>query len=240
MSDEISHGRVGCGPVGGGILVILLGFCVLLTVGSGLVVLFPGPVIDLFDRDADEPDRLRAAVGPNGTATVEPDDSEPIGSVSNPAAIGVAVGGEGVSVTLHGVSRAETLGEVASKDGLVFLTLDVTIANVSDEATEFSALFWSARDIVAGENYDDDKFNRPGNALPAGSLAAGDQIRGNVLLLVSAEAVVVRVKYDTALIGGENLYWLYLPGGSTPSATPAADSTPIAARSGSGIDLVSS
>lgn len=240
MSDEISQGRVGCGPVGGGILVILLGFCVLLTVGSGLVVLFPGPVIDLFERDADEPDRLRAAIGSDGTPTVEPDAAEPVGSASNPAAIGIAVGGDGVSVTLNAVARAETLGGVAPKDGFVFLTLDVTIANVSDEATEFSALFWSARDIVAGENYDDDKFNRPGNALPAGSLAPGDQIRGNVLVLVAAEALVVRVKYDTALIGGENLYWLYPNSAASPTATPAMDSSPVASRPGSRIDLVSS
>ena len=227
MSDEITHGRVGCGPVGAGLVAIILGICVLLTIASGLVVIFPGPVIDLFDRGSDEPDRLRAALGPDGTATVEPDLAEPVGSISNPAAIGAAVGGDDVSVTLHAVSRAETLAGAAPEAGLVFLTIDVTIANVTDEATEFSALFWSARDIVAGDNYDDDKFNRPGNALPAGSLAPGDQIRGNVLLLVPADTQVLRIKYATALIGGEDLYWLYLPGSLPGSATPGPAATSI-------------
>jgi len=88
-------------------------------------------------------------------------------------------------------------------------------------------LFWSARDIVAGDNYDDDKFNRPGNALPAGSLAPGDHIRGNVLLLVPADTQVLRIKYATALIGGEDLYWLYLPGSLPGSATPGPAATSI-------------
>ena len=85
MSDEISHARVGCGPVGVGLVAVLLGCCVLLTIGSGLVILFPDPVVDFLDRDDDEPDRLRAALGPDGTPVVEPDAAADLGSASNPA-----------------------------------------------------------------------------------------------------------------------------------------------------------
>lgn len=224
----MTRGRVGCGPVGAGLVAVILGVCVLLTIGSGLVVLFPGPVIDLFDRGDDEPDNLRAALGPDGTPSVEIDAAEPVGSAGNPAAIGATVSGGDVGVSVNAVTRAERIVDVSPEAGLVFLTLDVTIANVSDDATEFSALFWSARDIVAGENYDDEKFVRPGNALPAGSLAAGDEVRGNVLLVAPADAQVLRIKYDTALIGGENLYWLYLPGAPSPVGTPASGSAPSA------------
>ena len=43
MSDEITHARVGCGPVGVGLMAVLLGCCVLLTIGSGLVIIVSGP-----------------------------------------------------------------------------------------------------------------------------------------------------------------------------------------------------
>ncbi len=228
MSDEIGHARVGCGPVGAGLVAVILGICVLLTIGSGLVVLFPGPVVDLFDQDDDEPDRLRADLGPDGTPTIQPDRSEPLGSASNPAVVGAEVDGDGVAVTLQGVTRAATVAETPPEAGYVFLILDVTIANVSDEAKEFGAYFWSARDVVAEENFDDEKNIRPGNALLAGSLAAGDQVRGNVLLVVRDGATVIRVKYDTALIGGDNLYWLYTPGAAAATGTPATVSSPVA------------
>ena len=230
MSDEITHARVGCGPVGVGLMAVLLGCCVLLTIGSGLVILFPGPVVDFFDRDDDEPDRLRAALGPNGTPVVEPDSAEDVGSASNPAPIGATVEGDGLAVTLNSVSRTGSIAGTAPDQGLVFLILDVTIQNTFSDAKNFNSYYWSARDIVAGENYDDEKSIRPGDALIAGSLGSGDQVTGNVLVVVPADALVMRLKYDTSLLGGDNLYWLYQPSleqsGATPIATPDDGATP--------------
>jgi hypothetical protein len=230
VSDEITHARVGCGPVGVGLVALLLGCCVLLTIGSGLVILFPGPVVDFLDRDDDEPDRLRAALGSDGTPVVEVDQAEPVGSASNPAALGATVEGDGLAVTVNGVSRAASIAEATPEPGFVFLLVEVSIRNTSGDAKNYNSYYWSARDIVAGENYDDEKNIRPGNALIAGSLGSGDQVTGNVLLVVPADALVLRLKYDTSPLGGDNLYWLYRPGqgqadGRT-GATPAA-ATPV-------------
>ena len=225
MSDEIIHARVGCGPVGVGLMALLLGCCALLTIGSGLVILFPDPVVDFLDRDDDDPDRLRASLGPNGTPIIEADVTEPIGSASNPAAVGATVEGDGLAVTVHGTTRPASIADATPDSGFVFLTLDVTVRNTSADAKNYNAYYWSARDIVEGENYDDEKNIRPGDALIAGSLGSGDEVRGNVLLVVPADAQVVRLKYDTSPLGGDNLYWLYLPGDEQPIATPAA--TPV-------------
>lgn len=230
MSDEITHARVGCGPVGVGLMAVLLGCCVLLTIGSGLVILFPDPVVDFLDRDDDEPDRLRASLGPDATPAIEVDETEPIGSASNPAALGATVDGDGLAITVHGATRAASIAEAAPDSGLVFLILDVTIRNTSDDAKNYNSYYWSARDIIAGENYDDEKNIRPGDALIAGSLGSGNEVRGNVLLIVPADALVVRLKYDTSPLGGENLYWLYQPGDehidATPAGAPAIGATP--------------
>ena len=95
---------------------------------------------------------------------------------------------------------------------------------------ELQLLLLECPRLVAGENYDDEKNIRPGDALIAGSLGSGDQVTGNVLLVVPADALVVRLKYDTSLLGGDNLYWLYQPGqeqsGATPGATPVIETTP--------------
>src|SRR5215211_3544825 len=148
-------------------MAVLLGCCVLLTIGSGLVILFPGPVVDFLDRDDDEPDRLRAALGPNGTPTIEVDASEPVGSASNPAAIGATVEGDGLAVTVHGATRTTSIADATPDPGFIFLILDVTIRNTSGDAKNFNSYYWSARDVVAGENYDDEKNVRPGDALIA-------------------------------------------------------------------------
>jgi hypothetical protein len=208
-------------------VALLLGCCVLLTIGSGLVILFPGPVVDLLDRDDDEPDRLRAALGPNGTPVVEPDGAEPFGSASNPAALGETVEGDGLAVTVRGVARAASIAEATPEPGFVFLLVDVTIRNTSEDAKNYNSYYFSVRDIVAGENYDDEKNIRPGDALIAGSLGAGDEVAGNVLLVVPADALVLRLKYDTSPLGGDNLYWLYQPGQELPAGTPSAG--PVAA-----------
>jgi hypothetical protein len=211
-------------------VAVLLGCCVLLTIGSGLVILFPDPVVDFLDRDDDEPDRLRAAVGSNGTPVVEPDESEPVDSASNPAPVGGTVEGDGLAVTVHGATRTASIADATPEPGFVFLILDISVRNTSDDAKNYNSYYFSARDIVGGENYDDEKNIRPGAALIAGNLGSGDEVRGNVLLVVPDDALVIRLKYDTSPLGGDNLYWLYQPGregrSATPVATPNIEATP--------------
>lgn len=222
MSDETTHARVGCGPVGAGIVVVALAICALLTVGSGLVIAFPDVFIDLIDRDDGEPDELRATLGSDGTPTIVPDAGADPGSISNPVAIGETVERGGVAVTVHGVTRATTVAEAVPGDGLIFLVVDVAFVNTGGELRNFNSYYWSARDIIGEGNYDDEKNVQPANAILAGSLASGDGVRGNVLLVVPADAAVLRLKYSTELLGGEDLYWLYVPA----EASGAAAATP--------------
>lgn len=226
-NDEILQYRVGCGPVGALIVAGLALCCVLLTIGSGLVILFPGQFVDLFDRDDGDPDRLRIAIGAEGTPTVIPARDEPLGSASNPAPLGTSLSGDGLRVTLNSVTPVGAILDAVAPAGSTYLILDVTITNTSDEAAEFSSFYWSARDILTDENFDDVKDIRPADALLAGSLAPGVQVRGNVLLLVDLETPILRIKYDTNIFGGENFYWLWDAHAPAPTASPEALASPV-------------
>ena len=90
-------------------------------------------MVDFLDRDDDEPDRLRAALGPDGTPVIEAGcDSEPVGSASNPAAVGATVEGDGLAVTVNGVAQRQRASPTRRRTpGFVFLILDVTVRNTS-------------------------------------------------------------------------------------------------------------
>jgi hypothetical protein len=222
QSDEVLQPRIGCGPVGVLIVAGLALCCVLLTIGSGLVILFPGQFVDLFDRDDGDPDRLRVTIGADGTPTITVARDEPLGSASNPAPLGTSLSGDGLTITLHSVTPVPSILEAVAPAGSTYLILDVTLVNTTDEPREFSAFYWSARDILTDENFDDEKDIRPANALLAGSLAPGVEVRGNVLLLIDLETPILRIKYDTDIFGGQNMYWLWDAHSPSSVASPEA------------------
>ncbi len=139
------------------------------------------------------------------------DDNAKVGSGENPAPIGTSVMGDGLEVTVHSADVSDTAGVLAGAEpGVMYLTLDVTIRNVSDDEKSFNALYWSGKDIVNGYAFDDDPFAGDSvNQLPSGDLQPSDLIRGEVVLKVRDDSQKIRIKYDTAPIGGANLYWLF-------------------------------
>lgn len=150
----------------------------------------------------------------NGEAKVN-DQGTPeavkVGSGENPAPIGASVTGDGLEVTVHSAELSDTAGVLAGAEpGVLYLTLDVTIRNVSEDKKSFNALYWSGKDIVNGYAFDDDLFAGDSmNQLPSGDLQPSDLIRGEVVIKVRADSQKIRIKYDTAPIGGTNLYWLF-------------------------------
>lgn len=139
-----------------------------------------------------------------------PDANANVGSGENPAPIGTSVTGDGLEVTVHSADLSDTAGVLAGAEpGVMYLTLDVTIRNVSDDKKSFNALYWSGKDIVNGYAFDDDLFAGGSvNQLPSGDLQPSDLIRGEVVLKVRDDSQRIRIKYDTSPIGGANLYWL--------------------------------
>lgn len=148
--------------------------------------------------------------GPNVNDQGTPQAAK-LGTGENPAPIGTAVTGDGLEITVHSAELSDTAGIFAGAEpGVMYLTLDVTIRNVSDDKKSFNPLYWSAKDIVNGYAFDDDLFAGDSiNMLPSGDLQPGDLIRGEVVIKVRDDSEKIRIKYDTSPIGGANLYWLY-------------------------------
>lgn len=134
---------------------------------------------------------------------------EPKGTENNPATIGDTVAADGLAITLNSASTADTAtGGMSVPDaGNIYVVLDVTIKNVSEETESFNALYWSAKDVERGFTFDDAMMASTGQDISAGDLSPGDLVRGNVVLEVKVDTPVLRIKYDTSPIGGKNMFW---------------------------------
>lgn len=137
--------------------------------------------------------------------------ADKVGSGENPAPIGTAVTADGLEITVHSAGLSDTAGVLAGAEpGVMYLTLDVSIRNVSDDKKSYNTLYWSGRDPVNGYNFDDDVFAGDSvNPLSSGDIQPGDVVRGEVVIKVRDDSQTVRIKYDTSPIGGANLYWLF-------------------------------
>lgn len=134
---------------------------------------------------------------------------EPKGTENNPAIVGDTVTADGLAITLNSTSTADTAtgGMSVPEVGNVYVILDITIKNVSEERESFNALYWSAKDTERGFTFDDAIMASTGQNISSGDLSPADLVRGNVVLEVKADTPVLRIKYDTSPIGGKNMFW---------------------------------
>ncbi len=130
-----------------------------------------------------------------------------LGDEGLPAPIGTTLRGSGVAVTLTNAYTAYEYGFSTPKGGYVFLVVEATVENVDDEGHGYAGNRFSAKDVDSGAEFDD-TFTLTDGGLGTGDLSPGEYVYGVVVLEVQETATNIRVKYDTAAIGGENLYWL--------------------------------
>ncbi len=148
--------------------------------------------------------------GPSLNSQGTPQDAQP-GSSENPVPVGDAATGDGLEITVNSAALSDTAGVLAGAEpGVMYLTLDVTIRNVSDDEKSFNSLYWSAKDMINGYAFDDDPFAGDSvNSFPSGDLQPDDLIRGEVVIRVRDDSERIRIKYDTAPFGGTELFWLF-------------------------------
>lgn len=185
------------------------GGCLKFVIGSlvvvGAVVILAGVLLSGgSDGSVSDGSTGKANLAANTTPTPAPQGTE-----SNPASIGGTVTADGLEIMLNAANTAETAtaGFSVPDEGNVYVVLDVTIRNVSNEKKSFNALYWSAKDMERGYTFDDAMMASTGQDISAGDLSPSDLVRGNVVLEVKADTQALRIKYDTSPLGGKNMYW---------------------------------
>lgn len=143
------------------------------------------------------------------TDGVAADGTPGVGTANRPATIGDTVTGDGLAITLNSATQSDTSGLFGGAEvGYEYMTIDVTIRNVSTETKDFNYLYWSAKDIENGYTFDNALMaGDPTTMLSSGSLAPNDLVRGEVVIKIRKDSEMIRIKYDTSPIGGKNLYW---------------------------------
>lgn len=132
-----------------------------------------------------------------------------VGTSNRPAGIGDTVTGDGLAITLNSASKSDTSGLFGGEEaGYEYMTINVTIRNVSTKTKDFNYLYWSAKDIDSGYTFDNALMaGDPTTMLSSGSLSPNDLVRGDVVIKIRKDSTHIRIKYDTSPIGGKNLYW---------------------------------
>ncbi len=157
-----------------------------------------------------QPDRVvYSNTGGQAKQVTAPPSRPERGSDDNPAAVGEIVAADCRAVTVVGSETAEKIGYLgADEPGFKYLVLDVLVANAcQDGEVDYNTLYWSGTDPDSGLKFDDAPMVDAPLPLGSGTLGAGDKARGTVVLKVASGTRSVRVKYDTAVLGGTNLYW---------------------------------
>lgn len=134
-----------------------------------------------------------------------------LGAGENPAPVGSTITGDGLEVTVYSATLSDTAGVLgAAEPGYLYLTIDASVKNVSNEKKSVNPLYFSAKDIVNGYTFDNELMaGDPAAALGStNDLAPGDILRGEVVLKVRDDSKQIRIKYDTSPLGGKNMYWI--------------------------------
>lgn len=193
-----------------GCLSFAKGGCSALLVLVAVFVII-GIIVD-DDSDGGSRDTVSSSGSPRARASrdrKEPTQTPQAGTGDNPAAIGDTVTMDGLAITVHTARTTDSVGMFAEAGtGEEYVVLDVAIENVSDGKKSFNTLYWSAKDIENGYTFDDEIMASTGQDLGSGELDAGDLIRGNVVIKIREDSRIIRFKYDTSPLGGENLYWV--------------------------------
>lgn len=134
-----------------------------------------------------------------------------LGSGEVPAPIGSTITGDGLDITIYSATLSDTAGVLGAADsGYLYLTIDVSVKNISGDKKSVNPLYFSAKDIVNGYTFDNELLaGDPAAALGStNDLGPGDILRGEVVLKVRDDSKEIRIKYDTSPIGGKNMYWI--------------------------------
>lgn len=142
------------------------------------------------------------------TPTPEPTATPSLGEGGRPAGMGETVTDDGLAITVSNPQFLTEFGFSAPRGGYVFLLVDVTIENVSDDDKNYGEDFFSATDLDTEATFDNLNIIS-GTGMGSGELSPGEYVSGQVILEIQETASRVRVKFDTSPIaGGENLYWI--------------------------------
>lgn len=160
------------------------------------------------EQDArDDENGLWGACGDNHVEIVPPTPTPELGDGDLPAPVGTQLTGEDVAVTVASAFYANEYGFSTPKGGYVYLVIEVAIENIDDADHGYAGNRFSAKDFDTNAEFDD-TFTLTDGGLGAGTLSPGEYVSGIVVLEVQETVQRIRIKYDTAAIGGTNLYWL--------------------------------
>jgi hypothetical protein len=117
------------------------------------------------------------------------------------AKIGDRVESAGVAITVNGVQRADSVGQLLkAKPGRVYTVADVTIETTGREKAPYNPLYFKVKDS-GGFEYNGSLLSGE-NSLKSGELEQGGKVRGTVAFDVPSEAKGLVLSYQPSVIFG--------------------------------------